>query len=184
MGDKLARMLAHPLRQRLLFEYQCEPTTPARIAQRLDRPVNLISYHTRVLAAHGCLTPVRTERRRGALEHFYRSTVGHIVEDDHWEESPTAMRRALVLGTLRALEEEARDAALVGGFDAQGMVLARAPVELDDEGIRAVSGVLRRTYDEIQRIVDERRGQPGLRGVEVALLAFERRAAPDAPADR
>jgi hypothetical protein len=180
MPDKLARALAHPLRQRLLFEYQGEPTTPGRVAHRLDRPVNLISYHTRVLVDHGCLMPVRTQRRRGALEHFYCSAIGHIVEDDRWEESPTAMRRALVLGTLRALADEARDAALIGGFDAQGMVLARAPVELDDEGILAVSEVLRRTYDEIQRIVDARRGRPGLRAVEVALLAFERRPEPDA----
>jgi hypothetical protein len=178
MPDKLAQALAHPLRQRLLFEYQPEPTTPARVAQRLGRPVNLISYHTRVLVQHGCLAPVRTQRRRGAIEHFYRSAVGQVVEDDHWEDSPIPLRRALVLGTLRALEDEARDAALIGGFDAQGAVLARALVELDDEGIRAVSGVLRRAYDEIERIVDAQRGRPGLRDVEVALMAFERELGP------
>jgi hypothetical protein len=173
MPDKLARVLAHPLRQRVLFEYQSEPTTPARIARRLGRPVNLISYHTRVLVEHGCLAPVRTQRRHGALEHVYRSTVERVVEDDHWAAAPAPLRRALVLGTLRTLEDDAREAARVGGFDASGTVLARTLVELDDEGVRAVSEVLRRAYDEIERIVDAGRDGPGLRSIEVALLAFE-----------
>jgi hypothetical protein len=177
MPDKLARMLAHPLRQRVLFEYQSEPTTPARIARRLDRSVNLISYHTRVLVQHGCLTPVRTQRRRGALEHFYCSTVGQVVEDDHWEAASTPLRRALVLGTLRTLEDEARAAALVGGFDVPGAVLARAPLELDDEGMREVSRVLRRAYDEIEQIAEASRGRSEPRHIEVALLAFERNEA-------
>lgn len=174
MPDKLARVLAHPLRQRVLFEYQGEPTTPARIARRLARPVNLVSYHTRVLVQHGFLAPVRTQRCRGALEHFYRSTVAQVVEDDHWEDASTPLRRALVLGTLRALEDEAREAALVGGFDTQATVLARSLLELDGEGMRAVNRVLRRSYEEIEQIADASRGSDGLRHVEVALLAFER----------
>jgi hypothetical protein len=176
MSDRLTQVLAHPLRDRVLFEYQGEPTSPARVARRLGRPVNLISYHTAVLVQHGCLTLVRAERHRGALEHFYRSTIGQIVADDEWEAAPTPLRRALVLATLRAIDEEAREAVLTGGFDAQGAALARIVLEADDEGVRAVSDVLRHAYDEIERIVDASRGRSGLRTIEVALLAFERDA--------
>jgi len=171
MSDRLAQVLAHPLRDRVLFEYQGEPTSPARVARRLDRPVNLISYHTGVLVEHGCLALVRTERHRGALEHFYRSTIGQIVTDDDWEAAPAPLRRALVLATLRTLDDEAREAALTGGFDAQGAALARRVIEVDDAGSRAVSDVLRRADEEIARIAE---ASPGGRSIEVALLAFER----------
>src|SRR3954463_12997504 len=112
MSDRLAQVLAHPLRDRVLFEYQGKPTSPARVARRLGRPVNLISYHTGVLLEHGCLALVRTERRRGALQHFYRSNIDQIVADDDWEAVPASLRRALVLATLRALDQEAREAVL------------------------------------------------------------------------
>jgi hypothetical protein len=171
MSDRLAQVLAHPLRDRVLFEYQGEPTSPARVARRLDRPVNLISYHTGVLVEHGCLTLVRTERRRGALEHFYRSTIGQVVSDDDWVAAPTPLRRALALATLRALDAEAREAVLTGGFDAQAAAHARRMIEVDDAGARAVSDVLRRANDEIERIAG---ASPGPRRIEVALLAFDR----------
>ena len=171
MSDPLAQVLAHPLREQVLFEYQGEPTTPARVARRLDRPVNLISYHTRVLADHGCLALVRTERRRGAIEHFYRSTIAPWITDRDWHDVPRSLRRALVSATLRWLDEETREAAVNGGFDGRDAVLVRALFELDDEGIAAVGDVLQHAYHEVERIAEERAGG---RLFEVALLSFAR----------
>jgi hypothetical protein len=174
MSEPLVHVLAHPLRDRVLFEYQGEPTSPARVARRIRRPVNLVSYHTRVLVRHGCLALVRTERRQGALEHFYRSTVGQLVSDDDWAGVPTPLQRVLALGTVRILDEEAREAAASGGFDGPRAVLIRKLLRLDDDGIAAVSHVLQRAFDEVERIASESGSRPGARRAEVALLAFER----------
>jgi len=171
MPDPLAQVLAHPLREQVLFEYHGEPTTPARVARRLDRPVNLISYHTRVLAEHGCLALVRTERRRGATEHFYRSTIAPWITDGDWHDVPRSLRRALVSATLRWLDHETHEAAVNGGFDGRDAVLVRALFELDDEGIAAVGDVLQRAYHEVERIAEQRAGG---RVFEVALLSFGR----------
>ena len=173
MSDRLSQVLAHPLRDRVLFEYQGEPATPAQVARRVGRPVNLISYHTRVLAEHGCVVLVRTERRRGALAHYYRSAVAPWIADDAWDRVPAPLRRALVRGTLSKLDEEARTAALQGAFDGNA-VLIRALFELDEAGAGEVSDVLRRAFEEIERIAVARRGRPGVRHVEVALLEFRR----------
>jgi DNA-binding transcriptional ArsR family regulator len=75
----MGRLLAHPLRDRLLFEYQGDPTSPSKVARRLGESVSLVSYHTDVLARNGCLELVRTERRRGAIEHFYRAIVAQDI---------------------------------------------------------------------------------------------------------
>jgi hypothetical protein len=174
MSDKLAQVLAHPLRNRVLFEYQGEPTSPARVATRLGRPVNLVSYHTRMLVEHGCVALVRTDSRRGALEHFYCSTLPPWITDREWDRIPASLRRALVRGTLHRLDEEAREAALRGGFDGRHAVLVRGLLELDDESLAAVGDVLQRAYHEVERIAEQSRGRTGRHLTEVALLSFAR----------
>src|SRR5688572_11778110 len=113
MSDDVARLLAHPLRQRLLFEYD-QPTSPSKAADRLQEPVNVVSYHTNVLRKYGWIELVRTERRRGATEHFYRSTGPPDIEDADWARLSLRTRHAVVLGTLSATAGEAKAAAFRG----------------------------------------------------------------------
>jgi DNA-binding transcriptional ArsR family regulator len=68
-----ARALAHPLRLLLATEYALAVTSPSKIARTLEMPLNLVSYHTRVLADAGLLELVRVQPRRGAQEHYYRT---------------------------------------------------------------------------------------------------------------
>src|SRR3954471_12700053 len=100
MPGRVAPLLAHPLRDRVLYEYQHEPTLPSEVARRIGRPLNLVSYHTRVLLRHGCLELVRVERRRGAPTHFYRAVVDQFLEDEEWVSLSVTRRRNLALSTL------------------------------------------------------------------------------------
>jgi len=81
VDNRFARMVAHPLRQRLIVGYTVEPTSPSRLAAALGERVNVVSYHTGVLLRAACIELVRTERRRGATEHFYRATAPGVIED-------------------------------------------------------------------------------------------------------
>jgi hypothetical protein len=182
MSDQLARVLAHPLRDRVLFEYRGDPASPSQVARRLGRPLNLVSYHTGVLARHGCLQLVRTERRRGTTEHFYRSTVDQAIEDEDWVRVPAPVRRALVLGTLDQLAGEARRAALDGGFDVERSHLTRLRLELDDDAVLAVAHTLRAALEELERIHASCRDRAdgARRTYEVVMLGFEG-SAPAAP---
>src|SRR5215203_4374442 len=91
-GQPPTRALANPLRARLLFEYQREAISPSRLASRLGKPLNLVSYHTKVLVELGCIALARTQRRRGAIEHFYRAVALPLLEDDAWEQLPLGLR--------------------------------------------------------------------------------------------
>ena len=151
MSDDVARLLAHPLRQRLLFEYDTA-TSPSKAARRLQEPVNLVSYHTGVLHRRGWVELVGTEQRRGATEHFYRSTRPPLIEDADWGRLSQRLRRAVVLGTLTATADEVKAAALEGGFEHGAAHLSRCLLELDDQGLMEVAETLRDTIDEIERI--------------------------------
>lgn len=70
-NNELFSTLSHPLRPRIL-RAAAETTSPKELAVALQQPIGVVSYHVRTLADAGLLELVRTEPRRGALEHYYR----------------------------------------------------------------------------------------------------------------
>jgi hypothetical protein len=177
MADRIARLLANPLRDRLMFEYEREPTSPSRIARRLDLSLNLVSYHTNVLLRGGCLRPAGTARRRGALEHFYESAVAAEIQDDEWEQMSPALRRALIMRAVGVASEEARRGALLGGFDGPRAHLSRMLLSLDDAALGEVSALLRETVERMRAIESAARERSPVTAVpqqELLILCFDR----------
>jgi DNA-binding transcriptional ArsR family regulator len=175
----LARLIQHPLRQRLLFKYAEAVTSPSAVAADLGEPLNLVSYHTKVLLEAGCIELVRTRRRRGATEHFYRALVVSELDDLAWERLPTGLRRALVRLTLDATRREAADALGRGGMDTASAHVSRSYFMLDAQG-RAELGVLLQATlakaGEIERTSRERGGAEV--PWQLVLLSFERASRP------
>jgi DNA-binding transcriptional ArsR family regulator len=72
--------IAHPLRRRILrlIADWGEPCSPAQLARELGLPVGTVGYHVKVLRRFGAVEPTGERQVRGAVEHFYDST----IEDD------------------------------------------------------------------------------------------------------
>lgn len=170
----LGRALSHPLRHRLLFEYLSGPTSPAELARRLSQPLNRVAYHTGVLARHGYIELVRTERRRGALTRFYRAGVAPSIDGVDWEQLPDRVRRALALGAVGLALDDARAAIFDDGFDDAQVQMTRSPLRLDDEGVEAVAALLRDLSEAIHGSFARSRARaaPAM-PYEIVLLAFE-----------
>jgi hypothetical protein len=184
MADPLARALTNPLRSRLLYEYRRETTSPSRLAAELDAPLNLVSYHTKVLAELGCIELVRTARRRGATEHYYRSPLGPGMEDEQWARLPLGARRMLTRTHLESILDEVRRAVWRNAFDDPRSHLSRMVVELDDEAQLAVARLLRRLVDDVAEIeaACRARGDGAARArYELVALQFEAGSAPELP---
>ncbi len=66
--------LAHPLRRRVLrlMKEERRETTPSELSERLGEQLSVLSYHVRVLEQCNAVRLTRTERVRGATQHFYR----------------------------------------------------------------------------------------------------------------
>jgi hypothetical protein len=172
MPDRIAA-IAHPLRDRVLFEYQRGPVSPSEVARRTGLPLNVVAYHTGVLERHQCVELVRSERRRGALTSFYRATVAQDIEDEDWAEVAAPLRRRFVLDTLARATGEARRAALDGGFDGPHWHLSRFPAALDADAVLAAGELLRRTAERLLAIEADARLRPQPRGdYRVLLMAF------------
>jgi DNA-binding transcriptional ArsR family regulator len=68
----VGKVMSHPLRLRIVAELNKRgPLSPNGLSKLLDQPLGSVSYHVKALLEAGVLKLVRTEPRRGALEHFY-----------------------------------------------------------------------------------------------------------------
>src|SRR3954468_21739172 len=81
---RIAKALAHPLRARILERLGERVASPGELAVELDAPLGVVAYHVRMLSEYGCVELVRTEPRRGALQHFYRATARAVFDAEHW----------------------------------------------------------------------------------------------------
>lgn len=71
-----AKALTHPLRRQLLIEFRLGTRSPTSLAEQLDAPLGNVSYHVKTLLSLKMVELVKTEPRRGAVEHFYRAVGG------------------------------------------------------------------------------------------------------------
>src|ERR687889_165190 len=130
---RIAKALAHPLRARILQRLGERVASPGDLAVELGAPLGVVSYHVRMLRDYDCVELVRTEPRRGALQHFYRATARPNLDDDQWRTLPSGLRGELTNGTLTALVEDLAAAADADRLTDPEVVLTRTPLELDEK---------------------------------------------------
>ena len=182
LDERLAKALSHPLRQRILQRLnEGGVKSPNELSRELGDPLGNVSYHVRILRELDCVELVRTEQRRGALEHYYRATAQPWLDDMQWARLPAAFRRKTLGRTLSELLEAAGDASQTGGFDDAAAVVNHVPLVLDEQGWKDVTKLLNDTAEAAVRIQSEsqKRSEPRAEiRTELGILHF-RRAASD-----
>src|SRR6195952_3388156 len=128
--SRIAKALAHPLRARILQRLGERVASPGDLAVELGAPLGVVSYHVRMLREYECVELVRTEPRRGALQHFYRATARPQLQEDQWRNLPASLRRELSGGTIGELVDDLAQSADAGALDDPELVLTRLPLEL------------------------------------------------------
>jgi DNA-binding transcriptional ArsR family regulator len=177
LDEALLRAISHPLRHRLLGMLDGRVASPNQLARELDLPLGRVSYHIRLLSDLGAIELVRTEPRRGALEHFYRAVTTVWFSEGDWAKLPRSARRGILGQNLQQIFGNVTAAADEGGFDNPGSLVLRAPLELDEAGMKELSALLRETVEHAREI-GTRAAERGHTDVpaEVSVLLFQRRA--------
>jgi DNA-binding transcriptional ArsR family regulator len=179
---RLVKAMAHPLRHRILSRLNERVASPKELADEFCEPLGNVSYHMRILADLGCVELVRTEQRRGALEHYYRAMMRPFFNDSEWARIPLSTRRAIHDQHLRRIWNDVASAAANGGFDDTRAHVTWTPLDLDEQGYEDVVEVLGEALErllEIQadcaaRQVESGDGAPAPIATEVVMLHFGR----------
>jgi DNA-binding transcriptional ArsR family regulator len=177
LDQRLAKALSHSLRRDVLERFIAHgEASPNEVAKELHAPLSTVSYHVHILRDLECIELVRTEPRRGAVEHYYRSALDVLLDDVQWSGLPIAVRRQLAGQTVGDLMQEMGAAASQGGFDDASAAVARMPLQLDESGWQELSELLHATLREAEAIQHRSaaRGADEIRPSLLGLLHFAR----------
>jgi DNA-binding transcriptional ArsR family regulator len=154
--QQLAKALAHPLRVRILTSLHKGVSSPNQLSQELGEPLGNVSYHVKTLLEFDCVELVKTEPRRGAVEHFYRATERTFFSDSEWEKIPASARKGIVGSVLETVGQDATEALIAGTIDARtDSHVSRTPLTLDDQGWADVTKLLAETLERAIEIQGE-----------------------------
>jgi DNA-binding transcriptional ArsR family regulator len=128
------RAISHPLRIRLLAILDEQAASPVMLATALNQPLGTVAYHVRVLYDLGLLKLVSTRQRRGATEHYYRTTAHPRFTDKAWAELDPVAKQRVLTAVLNKAHDYATRAAAAGGFDPADAHFTTTPLKLDQQG--------------------------------------------------
>src|SRR3954449_10696379 len=139
---RLAKAVAHPLPARILHRLGERVASPGDLAVELGAPLGVVSYHVRMLRDYDCVELVRTEPRRGALQHFYKATARPNLDETQWRTLPSGLRKELSGETIQALVNDLGQAADAGALEDPDLVVTRTPLELDEKAWKKLNKLL------------------------------------------
>ena len=141
----------------------------------LDAPLGVVSYHVRMLRDYDCVELVRTEPRRGALQHFYRATARPNFDEDQWRTLPSGLRKELAGETIQEIITDLAGSADAGLLEDADIVIERTPLELDERGFKKLNKLLAKTHEQALAIAAESAQRGGeVFPTELALIHFKR----------
>jgi Helix-turn-helix domain len=150
---RVAHAVIHPVRLdalSILFE---RVASPKEIAKLLEVPLGTASFHVGELVTDDVIELVKTEPRRGAIEHFYRAKVKPEVSDAQWRKMPKASRRRIAALALQAIVADSLASLRHGKMDTdEQMRLVWIPMQLDTEGNHEVAALQAEVLDRLEDI--------------------------------
>jgi DNA-binding transcriptional ArsR family regulator len=181
LDERIVKAISHPIRHKVLLLLNDRVASPNEIANEIGESLGRVSYHVRQLAEVGAIELVRTEPRRGAVEHFYRATARAWFSDADWAQLPRTTRRGIFGEHLNRIGSDVLEAADGNGFDHLQAHVSYTLLDLDEEGMGEVSELLSETLERALQIHADaaaRRLDSGEDAIptELAVLHFVRAA--------
>lgn len=152
IDERLVAALSHETRAHALAVFTERPASTKEIAAELGKSVSAVWYHVDKLLQLGCIELVRSERRRGAMEHFYRATVRHFLDRETWENLPESQRMSISVGILRLIAIDVEEAVKASTVDNVDNHLSRTLLMLDAQGWQESNALLDETLEGLMVI--------------------------------
>ena len=174
------KSLSHELRVGILEVLTERMASPKELAAELDEGLSQISYHVKVLKKYKRIELVKTEPRRGAVEHFYRATSNSLLPARTWRGIKKGLRAVVGGGLASDLFNDLADALAARKLTKADSHICRLPLVLDAEGwlnVMARAERFTEGVEEEQRASVARRAKANgdaddLKGYTIGVLAF------------
>lgn len=179
IDQRLVKALTHELRVEILGILNERIASPNELANELGEGLSQVSYHVKVLRDYECIELVKTEPRRGAVEHYYRATSRAFLTDRDWSRLPDSIRPGLSGDLLKLIFGDATTALQKGTLDARkDRHISRTLMIVDDRGWKDLIDVLKQARSQVEQVQAKssgrlaKSGEPGST-VSASLMGFE-----------
>lgn len=190
VDQKLVKALAHPLRVEILVILNERMASPNELSKELEEGLSQVSYHVKVLKDFECIEMVKTEPRRGAVEHYYRATERAYLTDRDWRTLPDSMKAGVSASAIEMVMDDVAGAMEGGTFDArEDRHISWTPGVVDEQGWDESVDLVNETLERLIKIHADsakrlaKSGEAGIPATAV-LMNFEGVAAEAKPAQR
>ncbi|HEX5376794.1 MAG TPA: winged helix-turn-helix domain-containing protein [Solirubrobacterales bacterium] len=179
VDQKLVKALAHPLRVEILMILNERMASPNELSKELEEGLSQVSYHVKVLKDFDCIEMVKTEPRRGAVEHYYRATSRAFLADRDWKHLPDSIKPGVSASVFESMVDDVVGSMQTGMFNKRDDVhMSWTPGVVDEQGWDESTDLINETLEKIMKIHSgsaKRLARSGEEGVPatVVLMNFE-----------
>jgi predicted transcriptional regulator len=132
---RLIKALGHPVREHILAVFNERIASGSEIGEELGADVSSFYHHIEELEKLDCIERVKTKRRRGVKEHFFRAKRTALFNDDVWQRFPASLRADLIVSFVQAMFDDAAVALDAGTLDGRGDEhVSWIPTQVDARG--------------------------------------------------
>ena len=150
VDQRLVKALAHPLRVEILTILNERMASPNELSKELEEGLSQVSYHVKVLKDFECIEMVKTEPRRGAVEHYYRATSRAFLTDSDWQSLPKSVKPGVSASSIQMIIDDVVGALTGGTFDArEDRHLSWTPGVVDQQGWDEAVDLANETLDRV-----------------------------------
>jgi DNA-binding transcriptional ArsR family regulator len=186
------KALSHSLRVQILTLVNEREWSPNEMAKELDEGLSQVSYHVKVLREDfEMIEMVRTEPRRGAVEHYYRAVERMIVPEGMTADLPKSSRLEFLGKVIRDAERDIHEALKAATFYKRGDFHADwIPMDLDENGCERLHARADKFLEDILEIEGDSANAiaSGAEAIPISVAFFgfmsKRAAGEKSPADR
>jgi DNA-binding transcriptional ArsR family regulator len=179
VNQALVRSLAHELRAEILAILNERVASPNELAKELNEGLSQVSYHVKVLKDYEVIRLVKTEPRRGAVEHYYRATSRAFLTDRDWHELPETVRLGMSADLFQMIVDDVVASLESETFDVRpDRHLSWTPMIVDEKGWLEINGILDGALKEVIRAQEAsakrlaKSGDDGLHA-SVSMIGYE-----------
>ena len=143
VNQDLVKSLAHELRAEILAILNERMASPNELAKELGEGLSQVSYHVKVLKDYNVIRLVKTEPRRGAVEHYYRATSRAYLTDRDWHELPKSAREAMSADLFQMILDDVVASLEEQVFDErENRHMSWTPMMVDEQGWSEINDIL------------------------------------------
>lgn len=172
VDQSLISALSHPLRVHILDALVEATASPSDLAREVGLSVNYVAYHVKELEKLGYVELVKTEPRRGTVEHYYRAKRLYMFDDREWEQLPKPIRARISADNFSSVIADVKEALLADTLDSRNAHMSRARLRVDERGWDELMKALEETLNRVlalQAECAERLEKSGEEAIPVAV---------------